>query len=313
MQVHFENMLAVQDAFHKSPRALAWADQLASATTRLSVIDIEPPLNFLWSELFDENREKTPAQHRLEALQNIVKGFQFNKLLPQVAVLSGRPIVQIVQEVMARCHDLVVKQVRKSPGDMVLGSLDMRLVRNCPVSLLLAQERATVCHRVLVAINPEASPAEKNLNDELIRHASSIARQQNCKIFVVAAWSEPSFPFDFSDDYVRRLGKLSKNVAQNARSQLMQTVDLSVKAIQPENIIFQQGEPASVITAAVESVEPDLLVIGTVAKSNFSRLLLGSTTDLVLRKVDCSTLLLKPKGFVSPILPRKRSSEQAIS
>jgi nucleotide-binding universal stress UspA family protein len=45
----------------------------------------------------------------------------------------------------------------------------------------------------------------------------------------------------------------------------------------------------------------DLLVLGTVARTGIAGLLIGNTTEEILRRVDCSVLALKPDGFESPV------------
>jgi nucleotide-binding universal stress UspA family protein len=44
---------------------------------------------------------------------------------------------------------------------------------------------------------------------------------------------------------------------------------------------------------------PDVLVVGAVARSTGGR---GGTAAHILEHVDCDLLVLKPEGFVSPLL-----------
>lgn len=45
----------------------------------------------------------------------------------------------------------------------------------------------------------------------------------------------------------------------------------------------------------------DLIVMGAVARSGLSGLLIGSTAEKVIDRVDCSVLTVKPASFKSPI------------
>lgn len=45
----------------------------------------------------------------------------------------------------------------------------------------------------------------------------------------------------------------------------------------------------------------DLLVMGSVARTGISGLLIGNTAERVVGKIGCSLLAVKPDGFVSPI------------
>jgi nucleotide-binding universal stress UspA family protein len=42
-------------------------------------------------------------------------------------------------------------------------------------------------------------------------------------------------------------------------------------------------------------------VLGTVARTGLTGLLMGNTTERILGDVTCSVLAVKPPGFVSPI------------
>ncbi len=301
MQLHFKHILAVQDAYGDSTDALVWADRLASAGAKLKVFDVEPLLSSFWSELFDNDWEETPVAHRLKSLCKIVNGYDFKNVTPSIKVGSGRPIVQIIQEVISARHDLIVKRIHTKAGDIVFGRLDMRLMRNSPVPVLLAQSETQACHRVMVAINPDADETEMRLNDELIRQASIMACVQGCELYVVAAWHEPKFNFEFSEEAAKRLKRHAKIVCRRRKDQLKAVVDRSLKKIAPNNIVFRNGAAEDVIASAVRQFEPDVLVMGTIARHGLSRLLLGSTAESVLRQVGCSVLMLKPRDFVCPI------------
>jgi len=42
--------------------------------------------------------------------------------------------------------------------------------------------------------------------------------------------------------------------------------------------------------------------MGTVNRAGIAGLLIGNTAEKVLRQVDCSTLAVKPEGFITPVL-----------
>jgi len=62
-----------------------------------------------------------------------------------------------------------------------------------------------------------------------------------------------------------------------------------------------KGDPKQIIQQQVEQLGPDLLVIGSVARTGLSGLLMGNTAEAVLNEVDCSVAIVKPAGFKSPI------------
>ena len=62
-----------------------------------------------------------------------------------------------------------------------------------------------------------------------------------------------------------------------------------------------KGSPARIIQEAVTHLDPDLLVMGTISRGGIAGLLIGSTAERMLDRVDCSILAVKPAGFVSPV------------
>ena len=68
----------------------------------------------------------------------------------------------------------------------------------------------------------------------------------------------------------------------------------------------EKGEPVDVVTRLIDDQDVDLLVIGTVARSGVSGLVMGNTAERVLDAVSCGVLAVKPPGFTSPIqFPRR--------
>ena len=53
-------------------------------------------------------------------------------------------------------------------------------------------------------------------------------------------------------------------------------------------------------------IDVDLLVLGTVARRGISGFFLGNTAEIILSKVECSVLAVKPVGFVSPVKTQSR-------
>ena len=60
------------------------------------------------------------------------------------------------------------------------------------------------------------------------------------------------------------------------------------------HVAVERGDPATVIVAAAPSSEAGMVVMGTHGRSGFERLLLGSITERVLRRVRCPLLTVPP-------------------
>ncbi len=305
MQTPFKKILVFQDGYEKSAKALELASKLSAADVNINVVDVQPPLSAFWHDLFEEDFDETPACHRHKSLSELVKGIDFGKSGVTTSVQTGRPIVKLVQCVVSGEHDLLIKEASSKATDFLFGSLDMRLIRHCPVPVWIVNPKSKQpLHRVLVAINPETTDDEQKLNHELVRNASAIANAFDCKLFVVAAYQVPAKVFGHAvqADTIRRYEKYEKEYGRKCRENLSRFLSESERPIKPENVTFECGFSDEVILSAVEEIRPSLLVLGSVARQGVSGLLIGNTAERVLRQVDCSVFTLKPHGFVSPIV-----------
>lgn len=62
-----------------------------------------------------------------------------------------------------------------------------------------------------------------------------------------------------------------------------------------------RGRPDRTIPQLIDSLEVDILVMGTVARTGIPGFIIGNTAENTLREIRCSLLALKPNGFVSPV------------
>jgi nucleotide-binding universal stress UspA family protein len=63
---------------------------------------------------------------------------------------------------------------------------------------------------------------------------------------------------------------------------------------------FALGEPAAEILGLCESLDADLLVVGTHDYIGFERFLLGSVAETLMRKAGCPVLIVRPKSHKHP-------------
>ncbi|MEX2133825.1 MAG: universal stress protein [Acidimicrobiia bacterium] len=66
-----------------------------------------------------------------------------------------------------------------------------------------------------------------------------------------------------------------------------------------------QGTASKVFPKLADVLEVGLIVMGTVARTGISGLIMGNTAETILRSVRCSVLAVKPEGFVTPVTPAK--------
>ena len=60
-----------------------------------------------------------------------------------------------------------------------------------------------------------------------------------------------------------------------------------------QEIVVAEGRPAEAILAQIRERAIDLAVLGSRGRGSFKRLLLGSTSEQVLREAPCSVLIVR--------------------
>jgi universal stress protein E len=239
-----------------------------------------------------------------------------------VQVLAGKEFIEIIRYVQKENIDLVIKEVEEDKrfAAMFFGSTDLRLLRKCPCPVWLVNPEAVPSRpQILAAIELEAIDDEGQLNDlnqQIIEIASSLAFQEGSELHIVNAW------------IVFEGGRLAKKLSKKYREDIAAWVDEQKESIAKAQAEFRkafeeqlqrrglqslactfhfpEGIAEEVIVDLAERLDIDLVVMGTVARTDLAGLLVGNTSEMILSKINCSVLAIKPPGFVSPVIDENR-------
>ncbi len=298
------------DEFTAVERGVSLARRVGASVTLVDVVE-DPPwyLGVLpaTSTLFDE--ELRARRERLESLASSL-GAQAQTVSTEL--LRGRPEIETIRQVLRGGHDLVVKRAQEGEDGLVV-SPDMRLLRNCPCPVWLVRraQESRLFARILAAVDPvldeaDASAAQKTaLNQKILDLATSLADWQGAELHVIHAW-EP-----IGEGLSRRWGIGSEEVITEcieqmhtaARRALDHVVAPYLDRIGAAHLHLINGDPGQAIPSFAATHRVDLIVMGTVARTGISGLIIGNTAETILQRVRCSVLAVKPDGFVSPVSP----------
>lgn len=213
----------------------------------------------------------------------------------------------IVRRVLRNAHDLLIKQPEPSEGRGGFRALDMQLLRLCPCPVWLARpiSRPRNEIRVAVAVDAQsAEPAGRDLALQLLRLSRALADTCDGELRVVSCWN-----FELEDHLrhspwmrvpeasVAAIVSAADREHQTALEQLIQSAGSDDRL----HIHRIRGRPESEIPRFVESLDIDVLVMGTVARTGIAGFGIGNTAENVFSEIKCSLLALKPHGFVSPV------------
>jgi len=215
--------------------------------------------------------------------------------------------VNIVRRVLRGPHDLLIKQAEPTDRRTGFRSLDMQLLRLCPVPVWLcrAPARARTDLQVAVAVNPQSrEPEGWDLAVKLLQLSRSLADTHSGKLQIISCWG-----FDMEGDlrhspWLKMPEEYIRDAVANVERQHREALEKLVREsgiVGTASVLLRRGRPEKVIPRLVDTQGIDLLVMGTIGRTGIQGLVMGNTTEDVVGEISCSLLAVKPNGFVSPV------------
>jgi len=166
---------------------------------------------------------------------------------------------------------------------------DWHLIRSCPAPLWLVRaDTAYEAPVVLASVDPMHEydkPAA--LDARLMSEAFEFADELGGVVHVFHAYN----PFIDPDDPKR---------IEEAHRQTMQTLAEEFQ-IPGERLHVHAGNTIDLLPQTATDIGANLVVMGAVSRSRLEYAIVGSTAENVLDLLSCDVLIIKPKGFVSPV------------
>jgi nucleotide-binding universal stress UspA family protein len=131
------------------------------------------------------------------------------------------------------------------------------------------------------------------------RHALSVAEHYHAKLValhIVEQWRYPSATFAVS---AAALNAFYQELDGTGWRRLREFVkDHTHDEIQPE-LLVERGIAPDQILSSAQTRKADAIVMGTHGKRGFDRLVLGSTTDRVMRTAPCPVMVIPPQDSMT--------------
>ncbi len=235
-----------------------------------------------------------------------------------IIVNEGRVFPEIIHNVLRDGYDLVMKcaETENSLHNRIFGIADMHILRKCPCPVWIMHSDENVKYKkIFAAVDVEDEHSDEimsGLNEQILELASSLALSEFAELHIVHAWtawgesflSSPRFRLVDSGEvaeWVEQRRVDDKKKMNDLMEMLTETLSRkTIDYIKPQLHIIK-GDAHTVIRDLVQEQQGDLLVMGTVARTGISGVIMGNTAESILESVGCSVLVVKPPGFVSPI------------
>ncbi len=274
----------------------------------LTLFDVVPALSptrrILKTETSQLDVEEAMAGDRLEKLDAIAATLDVPHI--ETAVGHGTGYIEIIRRVLSHGHDLIVTAPDEPRRLALAGAATaMHLMRKSPVPVWVHSAAEVGAHGVAVAVGPfDRERRSLGLNRTLMQLASSLAAQREEALHVISAWRLQgesmlrSSRSSFTDAEV-------SHMLSEARDEVGSEVDRLISEVEPipvpVEIHLSKGDPGVTVAGIVNEVKPNTLVMGTIARTGLSGMIIGNTAEQVLGLIETSVIAVKPEGFESPV------------
>lgn len=219
---------------------------------------------------------------------------------------NGKPYLEIIREALRGDYDLIMKPAESgtTAKSILFGSTDMQLFRMSPTPIWAFKPTSnTELRKIMVAVDLLPDDQEKSdLADRVLQWGKHVAGLVGAKLDVVHIWDlygETTLRGKSVSAYT--VDKLVSQEKQKHQQWLNEALAKNGLEQEKVRIHFHKGEANKLIPEIANTMDTDLLVIGTVGRTGIPGFFIGNTADSVLRQIDCSVLAIKPEGFLTPV------------
>jgi nucleotide-binding universal stress UspA family protein len=317
----FKNILLITNKNDINSPDIQRAVSLAkSNTANLTLADVVFDLPLMPRQLKPspgvESVLSSLAEKRLQELKLMARELSTEVEIESL-VLQGTPFLEIIRVVMQFKCDLVIKisEPEKSFTAKIFGSTDFRLLRKCPCPVwLLKPDTSFSFNSILAAVALETFGEDEdleNLNQQILEMATSLAMKESSELHIVHAWKvfgnelldlpmTGFFEEEVKEWMMSQRIEIERRFNHVTRLLKKHLKDNNMEMLNPQFHLIE-GDPEEIIQGMVNDKKVDLVLMGTVSRSNLAGLLMGNTAEKILGKLSCSVLTVKPSSFITPV------------
>ena len=316
----FKKILYVSESSAQQESTIARAVSLASNNQAdLTVLDVIPPQAVTvglglpsGGPVSYDLRAAIESDHR-EALDSMVQPYK-KRLQIRLEVLVGKTYLEAIRTILKDGYDLLIKPAENpSWTARLFGSDDLHLLRKCPcpVWLMKPPEKSNY-GSIMAAVDFDLSvpPSEHDLNREILELAASLALSDFASLHIVHACealaektmlSRGDMSSKDVTNYVEKEQAHHRNELYRLAEKLCGWIGKDAYDYLSPRIHLPEGPGKRVIAPLAAELQADLVVMGTVARTGISGLIIGNTAEAILDQLTCSVLAVKPPGFKTPV------------
>lgn len=309
MSIRLDKILCATDFSQFSTVALHYGINLALRFDSLLLVShtVCFPRNQIYGTAASTRGSEQREQSKC-AFEKINQFMQDRKLNWEPLVTHGEPVDETTRLTDEQDVDLVIAASHELSRlkRIVIGTVIERMARRLSKPLLVAR----VANKLLTEGNLLQTPLKiKKIltacdfspdSQRVLDYALSFANKFNAKLYLLHAIEAPMYegivkPTDAPYGEVQQFleDKLDKKLAKLVSEGGAKDCDL-------KTVLFH-GLPGEGLCSYATENKIDLIVVGVRHRGAFKKMLIGSTTEDVLRHAPCSVLTVPPTGFNSRV------------
>ena len=298
----YHHIMLVTDGLESSNSATETAFNLAKQHKALvTIVDAirEPSGLSRWLSANASDVFEMVMADKQKRLAGIASQFYEAGLEATSEILVGKSSEVITRAVIEKKVDLVVRVMKgprsRFPG--LFGNTSRNLMRVCPCPVLLVNRKPLENIAALACVNVEHDVAE---NESILRHAEQIAFDTD-RLSGIYCWNLRGTEImqgHMTADSIEQLMQESERVHRNLFEKAIGELNLGKLE---GKIRMENGDPVDVIPRFCRDEKIDVVVMCSASLNHPIQRYLGSTIESVLDELPCSLLVVKPRGFESPV------------
>lgn len=313
----FHSILVDVDALGQQHPALDAAFNLAAhCSAKVKVVDVVWDVPLSARSFVTPRLEEEIIENHREHLARLACARQW-PVPVDTAVLRGAPGIALVQEVLRNGHDLLIRAHGQDlpKGFPAVGPIDLHLLRICPCPVwLVGPHEVAPAPRIIAAVDSSSTHREEQvLNHHILEYGLRLRGACGGTLTVLHAWQafgehllQPQMGPEVFAAYLHR----AEETAHQAAAALVADAGRNANDVRVQVV---RGNAAEVIPAVALESHADLLVMGSMGRSGLASIFMGNTAERVLSRWQGSVFVVKPLGFVSPVVLDSEARDQAVS
>lgn len=289
-----------------------------------------------WKKIFKKedanyNKFKSYPKEKLVLLKDWLNKYDISPEA-HIKLYEGIGFIETIKDVIKSDYDLIVKCAENIDWlSQLFGSDDMHLLRKCPCPILMLNPTQNKPFKKVMATvdvnddsiesqseesnEPDEKRVQETLNKSVLNFGATFSLSDLTELHICSVWEafgESHLRHSvFSQTSTKEVDSYVEQTRLKCLNKLTQLINESNKLIgndvadylQPKTHLIK-GTPSKKICSTACSLNIDLIVMGSVARTGIPGFIIGNTAESILGQVTCSVLVVKPDGFVSPVTTR---------